>query len=243
MNVNFKKQLLKIGLLFMVLTALVVGVALPAYADSPTADTPDFHIVQGKVIDIISNTSFKITTADEQQATITTNSDTLYVVVPSGKVQGALNSLKSPGNNEMKGKGALQQNQARMKGMKEIQLPADWRANLGWLRLLDNQGSYSDIAEGDRVIVRANSSDLAKQILIIKAPVNRTIKGTIALTDATHITITPAVGSPITLNVVSSTCIILHGQTSISGYAVAVYNSTNNNALTVNVHATAPDTD
>ena len=127
--------------------------------------------------------------------------------------------------------------------MKQLHIPADWKSNLGWLSFFDSPTSFRDIELNDRVIVRADSNNLAKQVLIIKAPVIRTIKGPVALIDATHIRITPAGADPITLHVESTTSIVLHGQTSISGYAVAVYNSSTNNAIKVNVYAAAPPDD
>ena len=126
--------------------------------------------------------------------------------------------------------------------MKELHLPSNWRSNLGWLAFFDNPAGFDDIEINDRVIVRADNDNLARQVLIIKAPIIRTIKGSVSLVDG-NIKITPTGGDPITLTVISTTCIILHGQTSISGYAVAVYNSTNNNAVKVNIYAYAPPDD
>jgi hypothetical protein len=246
MNTNMRKRLLKIGLLFMALVAMIVGIALPAYADNrPTSNNPAYPIVQGKVTDIfVSNTSFELLTANNNEVTITTNTSTQFYIIPAGKVLGAVNSLIAPNKNEDKGKGNLKQNAAaRLNETKELHIPADWKRDLGWLAFFDNPASFSDIEVNDRVIVRTDKDNLAKQVLIIKAPVIRTIKGTISLVDSTHIQITPTSGIPLILNVVGTTSIVLHGQTSISGYAVAVYNSDNKNAVKVNVYATAPPND
>ncbi len=245
MNTNARKRILKIGLLFMALAALITGIAVPAYADNRSGpNNPAFHIVQGKVTSIdITNTSFKLMTANDEEVNITTNSSTQFFVVPAGKVKGAVNSLISPGKNEDRGNGKGNQKPnpaAILKEMKQLHIPANWKSNLGWLAFFDNPAGFSDIEVNDRVIVRADANNLAKQILIIKAPIIRTIKGTVAVIDSTHIRITPSGGSPISLTIVDTTSIILHGQISISGYAVAVYNSSNNNAIKVNVYATPP---
>ncbi len=243
MNTKIGKHALKIGLLFLATVALLAGLALPTYADTtPTPNTSAFHIVQGKV-NSIAAPNFVVLTANQQTVAIISNTSTQYFIIPMGKVQGYVNNRIATDNREDKKEGAPKQSRAAQ--LKELRIPANWRSNLGWLEIFDNQASFNDIAVGDRVIVRADSSNMAKQVLIIKAPVNRTIKGSISfdVNDPTHIKITPLTGNPITpitLNVTPTTRIILKGQTSITGYAVAVYNSTNNNALTVNVQANAP---
>lgn len=227
MHFKIKKRILIIGLLFLAITALVTGIVLPAYAANGPAgkniQNPAFHLLQGKILSI-SSPDFTVQTAKQGQVTISTGNNTQYYTIPAGKIRNLVTShLRSDNGN----------------GNKKL-TPANLRSYLGNLNALVTRASFSDIAVGDRVIVRADSNNLAKQVLIIKAPVNRTIKGTITLVDPAHIMITPADGSPITLNVTSTTRIVLKGQTSISGYAVALYNSTNDNALLVRVQATAP---
>ena len=238
MNNKIGKQALKIGLSFVSVLGLVVGMAFPVFADTPTPNTPAFHTVQGSVSSVTAP-SLVVLTSNQQSVTITTDSNSQYYLIPMGKVQGYVNNRVATDNKEDKKEGTPAQSRAAQ--LKDLHIPADWRSNLGWLAIFDNQASFSDIAVGDRIIVRADSANLAKQIMIIKAPVNRTIKGSIVLTDPTHITINQSNGSgSITLNVTGTTLISLKGQTTISGYAVVLYNSANNNALTVNVQATAP---
>ena len=154
-----------------------------------------------------------------------------------GRAIGYVNSQVNADRRTDRKQGVLQSQAARLK---ELHIPANWKTNLGWLSTFDNPARLSDIAEGDRVIVRADNNNLAKAVLIFKAPVIKTIKGSVELDDATHITISPSSGTAITLNVLDSTRITLKGQTSITGYAVAVYNSSNNNAVTVNIQGNAP---
>lgn len=89
--------------------------------------------------------------------------------------------------------------------------------------------------------MRADSNNVAKQVLIIKAPVIKTAKGSVTLIDATHIQIAPDTGTAVSVTIVDSTRIILKGQTTFTGYGVAVYDSSkNNDAVTVNIQANAP---
>lgn len=226
MHFKIKKRLLIIGLLFLTIAALVTGIVIPALADTPAVNntnSPAFHLLQGKILSL-SSPDFTVQTVKQGTVTVSTGSSTQYYTIPAGTVRSlVINRLRS-----INGNGNKNGNQANL------------RSDLARLNTLVSKASSSDIAVGDRVIVRADSNNLAKQVLIIKASVNRTIKGTVTLTNPGQITITPATGSPVTLNVVSTTRIVLKGETSIAGYAVALYNSTNNNALLVRVQTTAP---
>lgn len=237
---KINKGILKIGALMMVL-ALVMIAAIPASADDTTPTPAALHTVQG-IVTSISNTSdtgsFVLQYGNQQQVTITTNTSTVYYLINPGKAQGFVNKTINQNNQKARRNGRSLPPKAN--DLKNAHIPANWRDNLGWLETFNKQASFTDIAIGDRIIARVDSNDLAHQVLIIKAPVIQTIKGSVTLTDPTHITITPSTGSPVTLNVVDTTRIVIKGQTSISGYAVAVYNSTNDNALIVNVQAAAP---
>jgi hypothetical protein len=241
MENRIRKRVLRVGLLFLAIVALVAAVAIPIYAATPAAsNNPGFHVVQGKV-DSVKSPKFDVTTPNEQSLTVSTDSNTQYYLIPLGKAQGYVNKQVAADNREDRKAGLLNPNRAAQ--LKELHIPANWRSNLGWLQIFDNQASFDNIAKGDRVIVRADDANLAKQVLIIKAPVNRTVKGSIVLNNDTPptITITPTDGSgAVTLNVVDTTRIMLKGQTSMTGYAVALYNSTNSDALVVNIQATEP---
>jgi hypothetical protein len=239
MENKIRKQVLKVGLLFLAVVALAAGIAFPAYAATPAASsTPGFHMVQGKV-DSVTSPSFVVITPDKQSVTINTDGNTKYFVIPMGRVQGYVNKQVNTDNREDQRAGLPLLNRGAQ--LKELHIPANWRSNLGWLEIFDNQASLKDIAKDDRVIVRADDASLAKQVLIIKAPVNRTVKGSIAVIDDADIQITPTGGgTPVPLKVVDTTRIILKDLTSIKGYAVALYNSTNSEAIAINVQATEP---
>jgi hypothetical protein len=235
---KIKKQVLAIGFLVLALVAMVGGLVVPAGAAGPAApNTPAFHIVQG-VVQSVAAPSLVVLEANKRAVTLTTDAATQYFIIPMGKSQDKGNGRDSDDrDNKKDDKKMGSSNKSQGAPNKDLHIPADWRSDLGWLKIFDNAGSFSNVAAGDRVIVRADSANLAKQIMIVKGPVNRTIKGTIVLIDPTHVTITPAGAAAITLNVTAATEITLKGQTSVSGNASAVYNSITNNALVVNVQA------
>jgi hypothetical protein len=197
--------------------------------------------VQGIVIEVASP-NFTVQNGNQNPVTIKTDANTRFLVVPMGKVQNYVNNKIAK---EIKqDKKAGNPRQTRGSQMRELHIPANWKSNLGWLDTFDRKAKFSDLDKGDRVIIRAQSADnLAKQVVIIKAPVNRSIKGAISGFTATSVTITPSGNTTAsTLNVTASTRIILKGITgmAVGQYATAVYNSKTMNASTVNVQATAP---
>ncbi len=230
MKNRIRTAALRIGILFVTLAALVSGTALPAVAAGPTnpSTLPNipFHSVQGPVLSTGAN-MLVVKTGSQTQVTVNVDRNTRYFLVNTGKPQNPVNNPVTKANNLNK---PVQSPQQRAKDLIQSHLP---------VMPINNPGQFSDIKVGDRVIVRADKNNLAQQVLIIKAPVNRIVKGSILLTDPTLITITPAGGSPITLNVTGATRILPKNQKSISGNAVVLYNSTNNNALVVTIQTTA----
>ncbi len=249
---KINKGLLRMGAL-VVIVALVMMVAVPVLADNSTTTPPvALHTVQGKVINIISNTpsssSFIIQNVSQQQVTITTDTSTKYYLINTGRAQSFVNNTVTKDNQQAKRNGRPQP--PRANDLRNARIPANWRDNLGWLETFDTQANFSNIQVGDRVIARTtnDASNLAKQILIIKAPVNKTVKGTVnSVTvnpgSSTILSITPTGSTtPLSLNITAQTRIVLKGIAVIQQgqAAVAVYNSTNNNALTVNIQAAQP---
>jgi hypothetical protein len=244
---KINKGVLRLGSLLIALV-LVMMVAFPvSAANSPKSSPLATQIIQGKVLSIISNASnngsFIIQNASEQEVTIITNASTKYYLIKTGKVPSLVGNII---NNNPKAKSNGRTQSFREDNIKNAHIPAIWRDNLGWLGNFERQASFSDIQVGDRVIARTanDGSNLAKEILIIKAPVNRTIKGTVNSLTVTSgspavLSITPTGGSaPLLLNITAQTIITLKGIAVIQPgqTVIAVYNSTNNNALTVNIH-------
>ena len=127
--------------------------------------------------------------------------------------------------------------------MKRAHIPANWRDNLGWLDTFDTGSQFSDIQVGDRVIARTTNdgNNLAKQILIIKAPVIQQVKGIISAVTGNSVTIGT---NNIVVTVDDNTRITLKGliQVQTGQYAVAVYNKNTMVAQTISIQANAPTT-
>ncbi len=109
-------------------------------------------------------------------------------------------------------------------------MPKAGPARLNRLSRLGEEAGFEDIAIGDRVAVRfAPGEDTltAKLVLIMKAPTNRRISGTIDTVTDSSITIVGTDGSSVTLSYDENTTFILKGVIALEpGQSVhAVYNS------------------
>jgi hypothetical protein len=233
--------ILRITALLVVLASILI-LAIPVSAKSPAMVAPpiSLHTVQGKVVDV-SNTSssFNILNEKNTQVTIVTNSSTKFYIINMGKAQSSINSKVAQ---DIRGfqKGINLPSLAA--SLKDFRIPANWRDNLGWLDTFDTQASFSDVEEGDRVIARVtnDNSNLAKQVLIIKAPVIRTVKGKVQSVTESSISISlDGGGAILALNIKPETRIVLKGTGVIQqGQSiVVVYNSKNGIAMTATVQA------
>ena len=235
---GIQKQVLKIGILLIAVVSLMAGAAIPVSADAATA--PAMHTLQGKV-ESVAAPDFTILNGDQSQV-IKTDAETRFYIVPSGQVRDEADGRTRKDKIEEKVQGLFKK--LKEEKLKDFRLPGNWRNNFGWLEIFDEEARFSDIAVGDRVVVRARMSDnLAKQVIIIKAPVIRSLKGTVAGVTLNSISITPSGGgTPVFLNVNGSTRINLKGMAIImpGQHATAVYNSANSTALTVNIQAAEP---
>jgi hypothetical protein len=242
------KYALRIGILFAVTATLVMGLAVPALAkgknDRDTKITPAVRTVEGKVVWIASdNLSFKIQKNASENITVSVNATTKYYVVPVGKVQQAFNNKIVQDDSEGNDNNEKEHPQSRSAELNESRIPANWRDNLNWLDKFLKKGQFSDIAIGDKVIARIGASDnVARQVLIIKAPAIVRVKGALSNVTGTSLTITPTNGPAIILNWDSNTSFTLKGLIAVADgkYATAVYNKNTLKALTVNVLPAAP---
>lgn len=244
---KIKSNLLKIGILILVITALVMGTALPALADSTTTATPTttagpaLHTVQGKVISIATS-SFVVQNGTQAPVTINVDSNTKYYEIPLGKAQADINNTVAQDNKKAQKAGKPQP--TRASDLRNAHIPANWRDNLGWLSTFDTGTQLSDIQVGDRIIARTTNdgNNLTKQIMLIKAPVIQQVKGTISGVTSNSITIQPATGNAITLTLDGNTRVSMKGLflAENGDYAVATYNHTTMVAQLVNIQATAP---
>ena len=191
---------------------------------------------------------FVVQTGDNNQVTVNVDGNTSYFLVNTGKSQSYVNN-KDPKENkesrENKNGKVPPGLQKKALDLKNARIPAHWRDDLGWLGNFNKQAQFSDIQVGDRVIARVtnDTASLAKQVLIIKAPVIQQVKGIITAvsTNPNTITITPQNGAAVTLNWDTSTRFILKGTITLNGYmATAVYNRNSMITQLVNVLPAAP---
>jgi hypothetical protein len=231
----FRTQILKISILFCLIAILITGTAVPALAaDTQTAA---LHSVQGKVLSVnTQGSSFVIQNGNQNRSTITVDPNTKYFVLSMGKAESYVNSQVNKAIKQDKGK------ETRPGALKELHIPTNWRSNLGWLETFDTQAKFMDIQAGDRVIARVNGNNLAAQVLIVKAPVIQSVKGSITAfsttTSPNTITITPPNnGQAVTLNINGNTRVSLKGFIAVQNgqLATAVYNRNTMMAQTISV--------
>ena len=184
--------------------------------------------------------TFTVQSGNQSPITITVSSTTKYYLVSLGGVRNTVDnqiSKERRANPKLGVPGA----------MNNLHIPANWRDNLGWLDTFNKSASFTDIALGDRIIARVDSGNNAYQVLIIKGPVIRQVRGTVTVSGigAASGTITIAALNGTTvgpLNWDSNTEFIIKGTVVPSGqYAAVTYNSNTNNVQLVNFTAKAPN--
>jgi hypothetical protein len=250
---KIRRHGLKLGIVFFSLLALVLVAAVPGWAkSSPKAaaalDLAGEQILEGKVISIAGST-FVIQNGNQTPVTIVTGNSTLYFKLPVGKPVPGVKDSAGPnflppgpkGNNQGNGKGNPKPDAAAptlTPSVKPAQIPPNWKNDLGFLGLFNNQATLSDLAVGDRVIVRADIiGNLAQQVLIIKASAIQKIKGTISGLVNNSLTITPVPGAAVVLTWDANTRFELKGLISVQNGQTATvsYNRNTNVAQNVSI--------
>ena len=240
MKKEIRRNTLKIGIPFIVIMALVTGMALPVLADNESKPITGLRVVQGEVISVASDNSTStivVRNGNQQQVTVKVDSNTKYFMVPNGKATATANN----GMAKYKVAEKTANNGQSKKLQVTEQLEAGIIANCG--NGSGKEAQLSDIQVGDRIIARVKTADnLATQVLIIKAPAIQRVKGIITAISDNSITITPANGTAVTLGWNGETRFILKGLISVQNgqYASAVYNKNTMTAQTVDVQAAAP---
>ena len=245
---NMKKEIrrnaLKIGIPFLVIMTLVMGMALPVLADNESKPITGLRVVQGEVMSVASdNSTFVVQNGNQQQVTVTVDSNTKYFVVPAGKTSAAINSNIVKDKKADKKVNTVKPKQSQAAELKEPGITANCGNDSNWLDRFGKEAQFSDIQVGDRVIAQVKTADnLATRVLIIKAPIIQRVKGIITAVSDNSITITPANGTAVTLSWNGETRFVLKGLISVQNgqYASAVYNKNTMTAQTVDVQATAP---
>jgi hypothetical protein len=249
MKERIRRNGLKFGILVLSLLTLVLVAAVPGWAQSSPTPTstgspvpPSVHTLEGKVTAVAAdNTSFIIQSGNQTAVIIFVDASTMYFMVPVGR---AIGDVKNPvqGANSLRSK----PNAAAptvSPAIRPAQIPPDWKNDLSFLNLFNKQAAFSNIRVGDRVIVRAQvTGNLAKQVLIIEAPVIQNIKGTISALVGNSITITPVSGVAVVLTWDANTHFNLKGLiiVQIGQSAVATYNHNTMTAQNVNIQLPVP---
>jgi hypothetical protein len=250
MKNEVRRNALKIGIPFLVIMTLVMGMALPVLADNTSKPNSGLRIVQGEVMSISSdnstsdNATIVIQNGNQLQVTIKVDSNTKYFVVPAGKSSAVINSnaVKNKTIDKKVNKVQPPQSQA----VEEQEITANCGNDSNWPGPFGKEAQFSDIQVGDRVIARVRTADnLATQVLIIKAPAIQRVKGIITAVSDNSITITPTNSTAVTLSWNGETRFVLKGLISVQNgqYASAVYNRNTMKAQTVDIQATAPATE
>jgi len=252
MKKEIRRNALKIGIPFIVIMALVTGMALPVLADNTSKLINGLRLIQGEVISVASdnstsdNSTIVVQNVNQQQVTIKVDANTQYYTISVGKASEAVKNLTV--------KDKIVKNKTNNAGPKQFNATAPGEsvttASCGidpnWLGRNGKQAQFSDVQVGDRIIAWVKTSDnLATYVLIIKAPVIQKVKGTVTDVSDNSITITPSSGATVTLSWDASTRFVLKGLISVQNgqYASAVYNKNTMTAQTVHVQATAPTTE
>jgi len=267
MKNEVRRNALKIGLPFLVIMTLVMGMALPVLADNTSKPNSGLRVVQGEVMSISSdnstsdNATIVIRNGNQLQVTIKVDANTKYFMVPNGKATVAADNgiakykvaEKKANNGQSKnlrvteqleaGKKVNKETPKQSQAVEELGITANCESDPNLMGRFGKEAQFSDIQVGDRVIARVRTADnLATQVLIIKGPAIQKVKGIITAVSDNSITITPANGTAVTLSWDGETRFILKGLISVQSgqYATAVYNRTTMKAQTVDVQVTAP---
>jgi hypothetical protein len=249
MKNEVRRNALKIGIPFIVIMTMVMGMALPVLADNTSKPNSGLRVVQGEVMSISSdnstsdNATIVIQNGNQLQVTIKVDSNTKYFVVPTGKTSAAINSNAVKDKTIEIEKKVNKVKPKQSQAVEELGITANCGNDLNGLNRYGKEAQFSDIQVGDRVIARVKTADnLATQVLIIKAPAIQRVKGIITAVSDNSITITPTNGTAVTLSWDGNTRFVLKGLISVQNgqYASAAYNRNTMTAQTVDIQATAP---
>jgi hypothetical protein len=220
-----------------------LGVVIPVSAQSTTTTTSTaaaaaqtLKTVQG-IVTAVSPSSTTQTFTIGTNPAITVDANTKYYLIPVGAAQSYVDNKVAQDQND----------QSTAAKLKNLHIPANWRDSLGFLDTFSRTGTFSDIAVGDRVIARVNSSNVATQVLIIKAPVIRQVRGYVDTStpiSSTGMTVDALDKTQVSLKFSSDTEFIIKGYAlPTSGYVVVTYNYSTKVASLVNFTAKDPATD
>ncbi len=241
--------------LFLIMT-LGINAALPVLAQNVTKPVPAFRMVQGEVINIVSDNA----TSDNSTATIVirhgskqvdikVDASTKYFLMTRGKSSSVVSNVAAQPKGAIKknSKSERQTSPATLsdEALSETAIVASCARDPNSLDRYGKPAQFSDVEVGDRIIACVKTADnLARQVLIMKAPAIQKVNGTITEVSESSITIAPASGSAVTFSWDANTRFTLKGLISVQSgqYASAIYNRNGMLALAVDVQASAPAT-
>ena len=242
--------------LFLIMTLGLNG-ALPVLAANASRPVPAFRMVQGEVLNIVADNS----TSDNATATITlehgnkqlgiqVDAGTKYYLIARGKPSSTESSVVAQPKGAIKKNNKLERQTSVAAAvadepLSEAAIVASCARDPNSLGRYGKPAQFSDLEVGDRIIACVKTADnVAKQVLIIKAPIKQRINGTITEVSDGSITITPAIGNAVTLHWDADTRFTLKGLISVESgqYASATYNRNGMLALMVDVQASVPAT-
>ncbi len=256
-------SLLKIAVASVLALSLVLGLALPALADSdepmPWTEDAKASIVRGTVteVDEENQAYFKVQSGEDEIGIRVDENTGYFMLDVPGRItalaqQFRLRNQAEAGTPEEPGTclgvqnrvraGALVSSQARLRVQnrvaqtEEVPLPEPQQA----IRRPFGAGAeFSDIEVGDRVVVwLADGESLARWVLIVKPATCARVSGTITDVSSETIEITPDDGEAVTLRYNEDTVFVLNGFIAVEEgqLARAVYDSENMMAEKVAVH-------
>jgi hypothetical protein len=245
-------SVLKVAVASVLALGLVLGLALPALADSggpqPWAGLKA-SVVKGEVtyVDQEDQTYFDVQSG-EDELTINVDENTRYFMLGApGRLVALTQQLRireqaevgAPAGKDLglglqKRAGVAVQEQARLRVQNQIAqtesapLALPQLVGWSWCRPFGAGAGFGDIEVGDRVVVwLADGDNLARAVLIVKPATYAIVSGTITDVGSETIEITPDGGEAVTLDYNENTVFVLNGFTSVEDgqLARAVYGS------------------
>ena len=224
-----KKFLFSAGITVSLVSAILLGTAMPVSAATTTKTTAStaakttVHIVQGQVTRALNNGAFTIADGNNTSIVIKVNTATKYYIVEMDKAQADITDRIAAAKKQ---KANAKKSDADI--LKALKIPADWKNDFDWLSQYEKTAASTDVETGDRTVSKIDSTNLASVVLIIKGPVTHKVNGTVEVSqNPKTITITTADGKIGPLTWDSSTQFILKGKGTVPAkqYGVVTYNS------------------
>jgi len=238
-------SVLKVAVASIIALSLVLGLALPALADSgktlPWTEDFQVRIVKGMVteVDEENQAYFKVQSGEDEIG-MKVDENTRYFLLNVQRPITALRQQFRLRNQEQSGVEVEQtlrlRVQNRVSQTEEVPIPETYPAIS---RPSGEKAEFSDIEVGDRVVVwLANGENLARAVLIAKPVTRARVSGVITDVSLETIEITPQDGRPVILRYNEDTVFVLNGFISVEEgqLARAVYDSEHILAMRVVVH-------